>query len=426
MKKLACCFAVLSFCLSARSQWTTSGNNIYNSNTGYVGIGTTSPRTNLEVAGYVSATTGLSIAGNVFNSNVPVNGFTLNFSNSNGVFSVGSGAGFGYSFTTNGIQRLGISDTKVTMLNSNVLINTQTDNGNKLQVNGNLWATGLVLPTGAAAGKVLTSDANGNATWQTASLVSSGTSLFLANGNSTGATQTPLSLGNCNGTATSVPSFTFNTSDNGTSNLDLHSTRWGSLVSFTRMDPTGSSYNVMSVGGNNTTGGTLSLYNTSNQVGLLLNGQGTTYFTGGAVAIGTTNPGSNKLAVEGVIACRKVVVTQTNPFPDYVFAPGYHRPSLDSLSSYIQAYRHLPDMPTADSVQKNGLDLANTQTALVKKIEELTLYLIDQKKELDSLKEQNRRIEELNQRLEQRNRELEMLEQRIERLEHPDKSACKQ
>lgn len=66
----------------------------------------------------------------------------------------------------------------------NLIVNGSTDNNNKLQVNGNIWATGFILPTGAAAGKVLSSDANGNATWQTVTGAAGGWSL---DGNAAGA-----------------------------------------------------------------------------------------------------------------------------------------------------------------------------------------------------------------------------------------------
>ncbi|GGB06535.1 hypothetical protein GCM10011511_32490 [Puia dinghuensis] len=299
------------------------------------------------------------------------------------------------------------------LLNStsgNTIVGGGTDNGNKFQVNGKISATGLVLPTGAAAGMVLTSDANGNATWQAASGAFSPTSLFLANGNTTGATQTPLSLGNWNGSLTTVPSFQFNTSDNGTSNLDLHSTRWGTQVTFTRSDPTNNSYNVMQVGGNNSVGAIASLYNTSNVVTLQLNAQGTTYFTGGNVLIGKTSQTNSGyiLDVNGNGRFNQVVVNTGGA--DFVFDPAYHLSSLPELQKYVQANHHLPDIAPAAEMQQKGVDLGDNQTRLLQKVEELTLYLIQQDKELKALKEQN-------QRLEERNQALESLEQRISRLE---------
>lgn len=242
-------------------------------------------------------------------------------------------------------------------------------------------------------------------------------SLFLANQNSSGAVQTPLSLGNWTGTQTTVPSFSFNTSDNGTSFLDIHSTRWGSSVSFTRDDPNGS-HTMMSLFGTNGQSTLLSLYNTSNQVAVQFSAQGTTYFTGGAVAIGTTNPGTNQLAVRGTIASNKIIITQQTPFPDFVFDPAYRLPSLDSLSAYIKNNHHLPDLPSAENVARNGLDLGSGQIVLVKKIEELTLYILGQNAEIQLLKQQ------IGKR-EARNYSLEDLERRIHKLEQASAGADK-
>lgn len=114
----------------------------------------------------------------------------------------------------------------------------------------------------------------------------------------------------------------------------------------------------------------------------------------GNVGIGTTNPGTSKLAVEGTIAARAVKVTLQNPWPDYVFSNNYQLPSLNSLHQYIAANHRLPGMPSADSVAAHGIDLGTNQALLLKKIEELTLYVIEQQKQLTMQQEQ---IEQLMQ-----------------------------
>ena len=100
------------------------------------------------------------------------------------------------------------------------------------------------------------------------------------------------------------------------------------------------------------------------------------------VGIGTTNPGTCKLAVEGTIGARAVKVTLQSPWPDYVFAKTYVLPSLESVAKYIQTNNHLPGIPAADSLAAKGLDLGDNQALLLKKIEELTLYIIEQDKKL--------------------------------------------
>ncbi len=96
-----------------------------------------------------------------------------------------------------------------------------------------------------------------------------------------------------------------------------------------------------------------------------------------SVGIGTSNTYTYSLAVNGSAIFTQVVVKPFSAWPDYVFQPAYQLPSLYSVSQYIQANHHLPEMPSADSVEKNGLDLGSAQAKLLKKIEELTLYMID-------------------------------------------------
>lgn len=119
----------------------------------------------------------------------------------------------------------------------------------------------------------------------------------------------------------------------------------------------------------------------------------------GNVGIETTNTYGYMLAVNGSAIFTQAVVKAYANWPDYVFRPGYRLPSLDSLSHYIRANHHLPEMPSADSVEKNGLDLGGNQAALLKKVEELTLYIVQQQKELSA---QRRRISRLEAKMQTR------------------------
>ncbi|MGC4037075.1 MAG: hypothetical protein QM764_14040 [Chitinophagaceae bacterium] len=99
----------------------------------------------------------------------------------------------------------------------------------------------------------------------------------------------------------------------------------------------------------------------------------------GNVGIGINPQDNYKLAVDGTIGAKKVKVSTS--FSDYVFDKDYRLPTLEEVERYINANHHLPEMPTTCEVEKNGLDIGDNQVLLVKKIEELTLYMIELKKE---------------------------------------------
>src|SRR5690606_16241100 len=120
---------------------------------------------------------------------------------------------------------------------------------------------------------------------------------------------------------------------------------------------------------------------------------GVSFINGGNVGIGTTNPGAYKLAVEGTIGARKVKVTQS-AWADFVFHPGYQLPPLYEIENYIKANRHLPGIPTAAEVEKEGLDLGEMDKKLLQKVEEQTLYLIELSKRIDTLQHKNALLQE--------------------------------
>jgi hypothetical protein len=125
----------------------------------------------------------------------------------------------------------------------------------------------------------------------------------------------------------------------------------------------------------------------------------------GKVGIGTIqlNDAAYRLFVETGIRTRKVKVDQA-VWSDYVFHSTYRLRPLSELEQYIQQHHHLPEVPSAAEVEKDGLDLGDNQAALLKKIEELTLYVI----------EQNKMYKEQSQKLEQQQREIEALKKQIQ------------
>ncbi len=109
----------------------------------------------------------------------------------------------------------------------------------------------------------------------------------------------------------------------------------------------------------------------------------------GQVAIGTVNPYDHKLAVAGSIIATKVKVKEFGSWPDYVFDKKYQLPSLKEIEAFIKQHQHLPGIPSANEVKEKGLDLGTNQAALLQKIEELTLHLIEINKKVDKLSGEN-------------------------------------
>jgi len=108
----------------------------------------------------------------------------------------------------------------------------------------------------------------------------------------------------------------------------------------------------------------------------------------GNVGIGTDNPGTFKLAVEGKIGAREIQVTNNSPWPDYVFEKSYARMNLADLEAYINANKHLPGIPSAAEVQAaGGIEIGAMQQKQMEKIEELYLYVIELKKENQELRQ---------------------------------------
>ncbi|MCG8410263.1 MAG: hypothetical protein MI739_03155 [Bacteroidales bacterium] len=118
----------------------------------------------------------------------------------------------------------------------------------------------------------------------------------------------------------------------------------------------------------------------------------------GNVGIGTTNPGNYKLAVEGKIGAREVVVT-TDDWADFVFDTNYDLMSLSELDNYIKANKHLPEIPTTKEVTEQGVAVGEMNAKLLQKIEELTLHVIDINKRVMMLEKENKMLKKENQTL---------------------------
>jgi hypothetical protein len=134
--------------------------------------------------------------------------------------------------------------------------------------------------------------------------------------------------------------------------------------------------------GGNVTIGDPTLFNSSHKLGV----EGNTVITGG-LRIGTTvSPGGYKLAVDGKAICTELLVRLVPNWPDYVFAENYKLPELKEVENFIAKNNHLPGIPSAKTIEANGINVGEMQKLQMEKIEELTLYIIDLKKEIEKLK----------------------------------------
>jgi len=129
------------------------------------------------------------------------------------------------------------------------------------------------------------------------------------------------------------------------------------------------------------------------------------YFSGDCyissdLRIGTTTQATGyALSVNGKVACEEVLVEDLGSWPDYVFAEDYDLMSLDELEKSIQKNKHLPGLPSASEVEENGLMLGDMQKRIMEKVEELTLYTIEQGKMINELQQKMDKLEKENARL---------------------------
>lgn len=111
-------------------------------------------------------------------------------------------------------------------------------------------------------------------------------------------------------------------------------------------------------------------------------------YTAGHVGIGTAPRSLQMLAVAGEIIATRVRVEEQPNWPDYVFNEDYRLPSLEEVQEHIEAHGHLINIPSAADVAANGMDLGEMNRLLLEKVEELTLYLLQQDQELKALQTQ--------------------------------------
>ncbi|KYG81910.1 hypothetical protein EV198_2512 [Roseivirga ehrenbergii] len=382
MKKIILSFLALCVANFAFAQWTTSVPNIYYTG-GNVGIGTASPTALLELQNgqqQMRFLTGINTSGYMLDIGVNDNG--VNFHNNS--------VGRGYNFTN------AASDHLLTIKsNGNIGMGTTSPSAKLHLTNG---SQDIRLLTGTnTSGYMLDIGVNDNGVNFHNNSVGRGY-------NFTNAASDHLLTIKSNGDigiGTTSPTY---------GKLDVNGIIASSKLG--QGDPS-TNYDVgtrIALNGANVNPYAIGLgandddrYPMWFQTGTI-NGGGFEWFIGtsekmridkqGNLGIGTTSP-NEKLEVNGTIRSKKVKV-EASPWPDFVFAPNFKLRTLNELEAYIKANQHLPEVPSAKEVEENGLDLGKMDAALLQKVEELTLYLIEMNKtqiqlieEMEMLKKEN-------------------------------------
>lgn len=346
------------------SAWALNGTNLNNTNTGNVGIGNTAPGSLLHVgsaSGSVATPTAITLdntyfLGSAFNKlkfylyKSPTESYGLGLGSSSDVQ-------YWAGTTTTGIHRFftGQQERMRIEANGNVGIGTTGAPTARLEVAGSF----KLVNGSQGAGKVLTSDANGLATWAT-----SGASLWSVLGAGT-YSPGPIGIG-IGAPLAGVPLVTGSpvrlyAQSPGPGNSE------GGEIQFTRAYDNLNAWSIDVYGPGFGDAGDLRFINANaNTVPFKIKSSGNAYF-------------------ENKIFCREVEVTLA-AFPDYVFKKDYRLMPLAEVEAYIAANGHLPNVPSACEVEENGIGLGVLNKILLEKVEELTLHAIAREKEVEALK----------------------------------------
>lgn len=325
--------------LSAQATWTVSGTNIYNPNTGNVGIGTTTPTNKLSV---LNAAQLSGMTSTISTTQTQVNTGDL-----------GDGA-FSASYTLSKSSTSNQFVTRVFQLGS---VNNLTGGG------------------AVSYMRVLNVANNTNAGTTTGDL----DAIFIENGTTAGVVNNSRAIRVNNFQGTNQAGLAVNT---------MGGTNHTYALLGTISIPVGN-YGVYASGSadKNYFAGNTGIGTTNPQAKLDVNGNifcNSKVYIGTADAATTTQIANYALAVNGTAIFNTAKVKLYGNWPDYVFDDQYKLMSLQEVENFLKLNKHLPGVPAATEVEKDGIDLGANQSVLLKKVEELTLYMIDQNKKISA------------------------------------------
>ncbi len=391
--------SLMMFSGSIYAQWTTPGPNTNFIYTGNVGIGNTTPSYKLDILGNQRISgTPLSYPGTL--GALTSGGYFSLKNNSNNYFMVADGSKLQAELGSTTTSATYASSLMLNPYGGNVGIGTTTPTS-KLNVNGQITIDqknfggygGLLIKGGnpssnypniafsvknnaATPADVTTALINGVITNNAAGSESMDLGFYTSKTGLSGIQGTPKMYikddGNV-GVGTSTPQQRL--SVNGGMNIDQANTNVGSVANALTFGYTSGE----GIGSKRTSGG--------NQYGLdfyTLFANRMSITNAGNVGIGTTAP-AYKLDVCGTIRAKEVRVE--TGWCDYVFANDYKLRPLSEVENFIKTNKHLPDVTAGPEIETNGLEVGKVSAQMIKKIEELTLYIIDQQKEINLLKD---------------------------------------
>jgi len=426
------------------SPWNLNGNNIFYSS-GNIGIGTNTPNYALDVSGTLNASSILLNGTPLNNTTSPwsVTGNDISFTTGNvdvatlnateillngtpleNNESPWTTTGNDISFTTGDVDVATLNATEILLNGTAVVSSPWTISGNNLSYAtgtidvGTLDATNLQIDGADVVSSPWTASGNDiSFTTGDVDVATLNATEILLNGTPLENNESPwttagndllYTTGNI-GIGTPTPGYALDVAGTvNATNFLINGTPLSTGSSPWSLNGNDTFYSAGNVGiGTNTPGYSLDVSGTINATNILINdaplpdspwelsGNDVSY-TSGNVGIGTTNTQGFMFAVAGNMVAEAVKVELEGNWPDFVFEKEYNLQSLKEIEDYIKENGHLPNVPSAEEIKNNGIDLGQMDATLLQKIEELTLHSIQQQKEIDSLKGINKKLFEQN------------------------------